>query len=148
MRRIICSICSLVLLISGCAGRMANPISTYLPGDKDRTCNGLKTEIVRLQSDMASMLPKTDKSGTNFLWAAGGVVFLFPFFFMDLKDAEKIEYEAFRRRHNWLLICAEEKNCDLGDIRAEMIPNTEQQMREARKLRAEKRNKNRTQRIF
>lgn len=139
MKRVTCVLLIVAITFAGCAGRRANPISTYLPGDKDRTCNGLKIEIIQLQNDMASMLPKTDKFGTNFLWAAGGVFFLFPFFFMDLKDAEKIEYEALRRRHNWLLICATEKNCDLGSIRAWMIPDSEQQMREERKARAEKR---------
>lgn len=139
MKRVTCVLLIIGITFTGCAGRMANPISVYLPGDESRPCSGLKTEIAQLQVDMAALLPKTDKFGTNTLWAVGGVLFLFPFFFMDFKDAERIEFEAMRRRHNRLLNYAVEKNCDLGEVRAEIIPNIEQQAREARKARAEAR---------
>jgi len=112
---------------SGCAGRQANPVSCYVLGDENLSCESLKQEISRLQSDMLGLLPKTDKSFTNTLWAAGGVVVFVPYFFIDMKDAERIEYEAFRRRHNRLLLIAREKGCDMGDIRAESIPSLEQQ---------------------
>jgi len=109
------------LVLIGCAGRAANPIPIYLLGDENRSCEGLKTEIAQLQADMARILPKTDKGLTNALWAAGGVVAIVPFFFMDLKDAEKVEFEAMRQRHNRLLIYAAEKGCDMAGIRAEKI---------------------------
>ena len=56
------------------------------------------------------------------------------FFFMDLKDAEKIEFEAMRRRHNRLLIYAAEKDCDMGEVRAEKIPSLKEQKKEAEKI--------------
>jgi len=62
-----------------------------------------------------------------------------PYFFIDMKDAEKIEYEAFRRRHNRLLLIAKEKNCDLSDITAEPVPSLEERkviQEEARKTDA------------
>jgi hypothetical protein len=114
------------MLLIGCAGREANPIPTYISGDENLSCGALKQEIVRLQSEMVALLPKTDKTFTNTLWAAGGVVAIVPYFFIDMKDAEKIEYEAFRRRHNRLLLIAKEKNCDLSDITAEPVPSLEE----------------------
>ena len=113
------------ILLHGCAGRQANPISCYVPGDENLNCDSLKKEILQLQSDMLNLLPKTDKTFTNSLWVAGGAVAIVPYFFVDAKDAERIEYEAFRRRHNRLLLIAEQKECDFSDIKAEPIPTLE-----------------------
>ncbi len=82
---------------------------------------------------MARMLPKTDKGLTNALWATAGVFFIVPFFFMDFKDAEKIEFDAMRRRHNRLLVYAAEKNCDFGEVKAERIPSIEERKAAAKK---------------
>jgi hypothetical protein len=89
---------------------------------------------VQLQKDMAAMLPKTNKFGTNALWATAGVFLIVPFFFMDMKDAEKIEFEAMRQRHNRLLIYLDSKNCDVNDITSIPIPSLEQQKKEAEEL--------------
>ena len=48
------------MFLSGCAGREANPIPVYMPGDENRSCEALKAEIAQLQVDMARVLPKTD----------------------------------------------------------------------------------------
>jgi len=115
------------LFYAGCAGREAKPISVYQKGDENKSCEELKTEIAQLQADMIKILPKTDKTGTNALWAAGGVVCIVPIFFMDLKDAEKVEFEAMRQRHNELLDLAAEKNCDMTGIRAEKINSAKEE---------------------
>jgi hypothetical protein len=124
--RISFSLCIISMFLLGCAGREANPVPTYIPGDENLSCDALKQEIVRLQSDMLALLPKTDKTFTNTLWAAGGVVAFVPYFFIDMKDAEKIEYEAFRLRHNRLLLIAKEKNCNLSGITSESVPSLEE----------------------
>jgi hypothetical protein len=110
------------VFLAGCAGREPNPVSCYAPGDEKLSCESLKQQIGQLQSDMLALLPKTDKSFTNTLWAVGGVVATVPYLFIDMKDAERIEYEAFRRRHNRLLLMAGEKGCCLEGIKAEPIP--------------------------
>ncbi|MFA5554201.1 MAG: hypothetical protein WCZ89_10055 [Phycisphaerae bacterium] len=109
----------------GCAGREPNPISCYIEGDENLNCESLKKEIVQLQADMIGLLPKTDKGFTNTLWCVGGVVAIVPYFFVDVKDAERVEYEALRRRHNRLLLISQQKNCDFSDITAEPIPSLE-----------------------
>jgi hypothetical protein len=115
------------VFLAGCAGREPNPVSCYMPGDEKLSCESLKQQISQLQSNMLALLPKTDKSFTNTLWAVGGVAVTVPYFFIDMKDAERIEYEAFRRRHNRLLLMAQDKGCNMEGIRAEPIPPLWQQ---------------------
>jgi hypothetical protein len=89
-----------------------------MPGDEKRSCQGLKAEMSQIQADIARLLPKSDKFGYNALCVAGGVLVIVPFFFMDLKDAEKTEIEALRRRYNHLSVIAAEKECDVSGVQA------------------------------
>ncbi len=114
------------IFFAGCAGREANPIPVYLPGDNERSCEMLVAEIAQLQADMQRLLPKTNKGVTNTLWATAGVFFIVPFFFMDLKGAEKIEFDAMRARHNRLLLICADKGCDMTGVRAERITSAEE----------------------
>lgn len=138
MKNSICLLLCISLILTGCAGREANPIAAYLPGDENRSCTALKAEVSQLQVDMARLLPKTDKGLTNALWATAGVFLIIPFFFMDMKDAEKIEFDAMRRRHNRLLVYAAERNCDFGEVRTERIPSFEERKEAAKKRKKEK----------
>ena len=130
----------MVTFFAGCAGREANPIPIYMPGDENRSCPALKAEVAQLQVDMARLLPKTDKGLTNALWAAGGVFLIVPFFFMDLKGSEKIEFDAMRQRHNRLLVYAAEKGCDFGEVRSERVLSAKEQKAAAKKAKKEARN--------
>lgn len=127
--------CSVFCL--SCAGREANPIPAYLPGDDTRSCPALKAEIAQLQADMNRLLPKTSKGVTNALWATAGVFLIIPFFFIDLKGAEKIEFDAMRTRHNRLLIIAADRDCDMTGIKVERIPSVEERKAELKKLKEE-----------
>ena len=126
MKKVLCLLLIVFVFLTGCAGRKANPIAIYLQGDENRSCEELKMEITQLQADMQRLLPKTNKEGTNTLWATAGMFLIAPYFFMDLKDAEKTEFDAMRRRHNRLLIFAAKKNCDMSGIKAERIPSIEE----------------------
>jgi len=134
MRKAMCGVMCFAILYGGCAGRQANPVPPYLPGDENRSCQGLQTEMAQLKSDMVRILPDTNKFGTNTLWAAAGVFLIVPFFFMDLKDTEKTEWEAMRVRYNRLLIYAEEKKCDFG---AEGLPARIRSIDEMKELQKE-----------
>jgi len=114
MKKVVCLILVCSFVLQGCAGRMANPVPSYIPGDENRSCSAYQAEIASLDADMQRILPETNKFGYNALCAAGGVFLIFPFFFMDLKDAEKVEWEAMRVRRNRLLVYAAEKECDFG----------------------------------
>jgi PBP1b-binding outer membrane lipoprotein LpoB len=134
IRQTLCVVLCYAVFFAGCAGREPKPVAIYKPGDENRSCESLKREVVQLQTKMLALLPKTDKFKTNALWATAGVFLIVPYFMMDLKDAEKIEFEAMRQRHNRLLGYLETKNCDVKDIIAKPIPGLEQQKEEAEKI--------------
>jgi hypothetical protein len=135
VKKLLCLLLAVSVFSLGCAGREANPIPAYLPGDENRSCPALKAEMAQIQADMQRLLPQTNKFATNTLWAIGGCIIIVPFFFMDLKDAEKIEYDALRTRYNRLLIIASEKNCDLVGVSAQPIPSLEEQKIIAEKVK-------------
>jgi PBP1b-binding outer membrane lipoprotein LpoB len=135
MRDMLCIVLCFAVLFAGCAGRDPKPISVYQPGDENLHCEALKTQVVQLQQDMAALLPKTDKLGSNTLWAGTGFFTLgIGFFFMDLKDTEKVEFEAMRQRHNKLLEYIRIKQCDVNDIKAEPIPSLDAQKKQAEEM--------------
>lgn len=136
-KNLTCLVLAFVIFFAGCAGREANPMPIYLPGDENRSCTALKAEVAELQVDMARLLPKTNKGVTNALWATAGVFVIFPFFFMDFKGAEKIEFDAMRQRHNRLLVYAAEKGCDMAGVRTERIPSVEERKAAAKKAKQE-----------
>ena len=121
--------------LPGCAGRVANPIPSYLPGDENRSCSGLLAEIAQLEADMTRIIPDTNKFGYNTLMFVGGLFLIVPFFFMDLKDAEKVEWEAMRVRRNRLLVYAAEKGCDFGATEPVPIPSLEEMKKMAKEAK-------------
>lgn len=139
-----------VVILVGCAGRQPEPVSAYMPGDENLSCDSLEQQISTLQKDMLALLPKTDKTVINTLWNIGGTVAsnttpvgMATYLFINMKDAERIEYEAFRRRHNRLLLIAESKNCDMGDVMAEPIPSLAERKamgKEAKKSKSSEKN--------
>ena len=137
MKKFVCLLTACCIFFAGCAGREANPIPVYMPGDENRSCSLLQAEVAQLQTDMQRILPKTNKGVSNTLWATAGVFLIVPFFFMDLKDAEKIEFDAMRQRHNRLLLFAADKSCDFGAVPAERIPSVEEHKAAAKKAKKE-----------
>ncbi len=125
-QQLICVLLTCCIFIIGCAGRDPNPVPLYIPGDENLNCELLKGEISQLQADMEQILPKTNKAGQNTLCVAGGMILIVPFFFMDLKNAEKVEFEAMRNRHNRLLTYATAKGCEMSGIKAERILSIEE----------------------
>lgn len=101
-------LCSLIFL-AGCFGHEPNPVELSMPRDAELSCGALRAEMDNLLTDMKVLKPKTNKFWTNTFW------FILLPFIMDVKEAEKIEYNAMQRRHNHLLIIAKEKDCDFAD---------------------------------
>lgn len=50
MRDLICLMLIYTVMNTGCAGREANPIAAYLPGDEKRSCMALQAEVAQLQT--------------------------------------------------------------------------------------------------
>ncbi|MCF7954836.1 MAG: hypothetical protein K9M75_03440 [Phycisphaerae bacterium] len=139
MKNYLCLTLAGVMFIAGCGGRVANPIPIYRPGDEGRSCTGLKTEIAQLDADMQRILPKTDKSGTNVVCGVAGAFLIVPWFFMDFKGADKIEFDAMRNRYNYLVSIAAEKQCSMVGVQPilsdkEMKEQLEAQNKETKTL--------------
>ena len=114
MKTVVIYILIVMMGIAGCGGRVANPIPMDLPEDDTRSCQWISLHMNQLDSDMRKALPRTDKTGTNLICIAGAFLVV-PLFFLDLKGADKTEYDAMRNRYNHLLAIAAEKNCDVGN---------------------------------
>lgn len=98
-------------LLSSCAGRDPQPVMAMQYGDPQKTCKELEYEIQMIEGEINRLVPHTDKTGQNVALGVAGWFFLVPWFFMDFKNAEKVEYEAYRQRYNNLSAIANSKDC-------------------------------------
>jgi len=99
------------IMLLGCAGREAHPVSTYQYGDEKKSCKALEMELTFTEEKIQRLIPETEKTGKNVGLGVAGVFLIVPWFFMDFTKSEKIEAEALRDRYNQLLVIAEDKNC-------------------------------------
>lgn len=100
----------------GCAGRQPMPVQRYQPGDEDRSCGSLETEVASINNQMPVKKKKADETAVwNLIWFAGGFFTIVTFFFIDAKDADKVEYNALKQRHNHLISIAKKKDCAFID---------------------------------
>ena len=101
-----------LFFVQGCAGRAAHPIKVTQSGDVKKTCNELRHETKKYRRNIKKMIPAVkaaDKKRT-LLMLSGGLLIV-PWFFLDLSDADKIETNAKRARHNYLVDVAKKRNC-------------------------------------
>jgi hypothetical protein len=101
-----------LFFVQGCAGRAAHPVQVAQSGDNKKTCESLRKETKIIRQKVKKMIPavkKADKKRT-LLMLSGGLLIV-PWFFLDLSDADKIETNAKRARHNYLIDIAKKSNC-------------------------------------
>jgi hypothetical protein len=72
---------------------------------------------------MQRLIPQKDKTGKNVALGVAGWFLLVPWFFMDFKNAEATEYEAYRQRYNHLASVAISKKCK---VQIEQYPSVEE----------------------
>lgn len=121
--------------LSSCAGREPRPVETSQPGDYEKSCDTLNSEMKHLDEDILERFPKADKTGTNVGLGIAGAFLLVPWFFMDFSKADEIEISALIQRHNHLLIIAQDKGCD---TERERIPTLEEMKKQAKEAQATK----------
>ncbi len=103
MRKSVCVTLCVTVLLAGCAGRTAQPVSIYQPGDQQRTAESIQAELVQIDSDIKAK--ESNRQGIvlgNVALGVLGFFLLFPWFFMDFKDADGTEIEALKQRKTWL----------------------------------------------
>ncbi len=113
MRSAVCVLLAFSVLLSGCAGKEANLVQIRQLGDEQKTCDQLRSDMYFIDNEITRLLPKSDKTGKNIALGATGILFIVPLFFMDLKQGEKKEIEAYRQRYNHLLMITQQKDCKL-----------------------------------
>lgn len=127
MKKLVCLLCVFsVLFVTACGGRTPYPVMAQQYGDQDKDCKTLEYEIRSIEGEIQRLLPKTDKTAKNVALGVAGWFFLVPLFFMDFKNAEAVEYEAFRQRHGHLTAIAMSKKCSVEPVN---LPSV-QQMKE------------------
>ena len=87
------------------------------------------------QAEIQRLLPKRDKTGKNVALGVAGWFLLVPWFFMDFKNAEATEYEAYRQRYNHLASIAISKDCG---VEPKEYPSIEEMKREYEKQKSQK----------
>lgn len=103
------TLCLIIVILNGCAGRAANPVMVQQYGDENKSCKALNSEMQFVQSEITRLIPQTNKTGKNVLLGVTGWFFIVPWFFMDLSKAEQEEINALRHRYNHLAIIATDK---------------------------------------
>ncbi|KKN73480.1 hypothetical protein LCGC14_0400550 [marine sediment metagenome] len=113
MKKTICCFLTFTIFYAGCAGHEANLVQIRQLGDEQKTCDALWSEMHYIDNEISRLLPKSDKTGSNIALGVAGMFFVIPFFFMDLKQGEKKEIEAYRQRYNYLLMITYQRDCKL-----------------------------------
>ena len=112
LKPIIAAIVVVLFIAQGCAGRSAHPVTVAQSGDAKKTCKALRKEtnqILRRIHKMVPYIKKKDKK--KVLKMVTGALIVIPWFFVDMKDAEKVEANALRERYNYLSTLVGERNC-------------------------------------
>ena len=112
LKLIIASIVVVLFVAQGCAGRSAHPVTVVQSGDAKKTCKALRKETQQILRRIHKMVPyikKKDKK--TVLKMVTGALIIIPWFFVDMKDAEKVEANALRERYNYLSTLVGERNC-------------------------------------
>ena len=120
MKKFVTYLLVLCFFMIGCGGRQAHPILSHQPNDQEKSCDVLRDEINYLNAQYKKK--KEEHAGKEALDVAlliGGFFIIVPWFFMDLKDAEKVEYEAITHRIEHLTSLARTKNCEFLYITAD-----------------------------
>lgn len=105
-----------IAMLSACAGRQAVLVPLDQAGDNQRSCAAVEMEMTQIQSEMRKLIPESDKTAKNVGLGIAGAFLIVPWFFMDLKDSEKAEINAYQQRYNKLSVIAKEKNCSFQQV--------------------------------
>ncbi len=136
----LCLVICTVLFLSACGGRTPNPVMVAQYGDQKKSCEALEFEMINIQGEIQRLLPKADKTGQNVALGVAGWFLVVPWFFMDFKNAEQTEYEAYRQRYNHLAVIAIDRKCSVEPVDLPSIEDMKQAYEEAQKNQASSQN--------
>ncbi len=99
-------------LVSGCGGRLPQPVAIERPEDSSISCVKIEKELYSIKKNISALL-SASISNTERDTFVGFVGAFFPpaHIFRDFRQAEKVEINALRERHNLLVRLAHKKGC-------------------------------------
>ena len=110
MNKVIATVAALAL-VTGCAGKAANPVNSVKMGDSKMTCEEIYMEMAHIDKQVAKLVPESKKGTKNTVLGVTGFFLIVPLFFMDFSDAEKVEIQAYQNRYLELEKMGSRKNC-------------------------------------
>ncbi len=110
MNKLIASIL-IVTVLTACAGRTPMPVDAMKVTDKELTCEQIQNELLLSNNEISRLSVDADKTAKNVALGIAGWFLIIPWFFMDLKNAEKHEMEGHRQRVNTLNLLYMNKKC-------------------------------------
>lgn len=105
------TITSVAASLASCGGRTPNPVNARQADDVYKSCESIQYEMLRIENKMDILLPKKSKLGKNVALGAAGCLFAPAWLFMDFRNADKKEYEAYKERYDRLSDLAIAKKC-------------------------------------
>ncbi|WP_370931141.1 hypothetical protein [Bartonella sp. DGB1] len=97
--------------LTACAGRIGNPVPMIQPGDNSKSCSSLEYEVMEINQQMSLLAPYRDKTTRNVVFGVLGLTFPILWFFLDLKQGEQVEYNAYQQRLLQLSNLLNKKGC-------------------------------------
>jgi hypothetical protein len=131
-----------LLSLTACGGRTANPVMVSQYGDEGKSCRAIEFEMSTVQGEIQRLLPDTDKTGKNVALGVAGWFLLVPWFFMDFKNGEQQEYEAYRQRYNHLASLAIDKKCGVKKASYPSVEEMKKSYEEQQKKKEQQDGKN------
>jgi hypothetical protein len=125
---ILCILCASFL--NACGGRDPEPIIAIRYGDFKLSCEDIEYELLAIEPELSSRVGKRNKHAKNTALGVAGYFLVVPLFFMDFKNAEKMEYAAYKQRYDHLARIAERKECGAVANRYPTIEELETELKE------------------
>lgn len=101
----------IITTLTACAGRAPRPVDAMKVTDKEMSCEQIQNELLLANNEISRLSVDADKTAKNVALGVAGWFLIIPWFFMDLKNAEKQELEAYRQRLNNLNLLYMNKKC-------------------------------------
>lgn len=104
---------TLTLVISGCVGRHAQPITANYATDSRLPCTGIVDEIAQHQRALVTLQTERSRiNRRNINVGIAGTFLLIPLFWLNVTDAPEVEQYAIGGRMNVLHDLKQKKNCN------------------------------------
>ncbi len=104
---------AVIVLVAGCAGRVAVPVAITQGDDQELSCVQLRSETARNEQQAQTLYEQHKKAGdANIAIGTVGVILFWPALFaLDTGTAEKDEARALEARNIYLRSLSLKKNC-------------------------------------